>query len=83
MNASAVAAVDLDADGLIDLAAVDPYTDSVELWLAASAGGLLAFGPRTAIAAARDPMQILVDDANGESVRDLAGLGAYVGELSI
>ena len=82
-HAMAVAAADLNADGRLDLAAVDDYDDALVVWLNTGAAGVTAFGPRTEHAAPRDPVQLLVDDANGDGTPDLAVLGRTVGELSI
>lgn len=79
-NAVGVVAADFDGDSRPDLAAIDDYDDAVEVWLNAGGG---TFGPRTAFAAPADPVQLLVDDADGNGSSDLAMLGRGTGQLSI
>lgn len=82
-NAVAVVTADLNGDGLVDLAAIDDYDDDVLVWLNATVAGVTAFGARTAFATPDGPLQLIVDDADGNGTADLAVLARTTGELSL
>jgi len=66
---AAIAAADLNADGLPDLAVVNEGSDDLSVLLAAESGG---FGPQTRYPVGESPAGLAVADLNGDPFLDLA-----------
>jgi len=82
-DASDLTVVDLDRDGLPDLASLDEYGDALVVRRNMSTAGSLAFGPAYFFATPFRPTRIATGDADRVGGMDLIVLSYYTGTLSL